>query len=721
MKKYCLFFLFFSTFQTLAQHSSKDSLLKVLSTQTGKEVIATLLKIGTDLLLEQPEEALKYGSVALEKARNIQFKIGEIEARNLLGNAFLQRSQAGDIREAFKMYSQNIEILEKATLNSQEDQEKARALSGLANIYYQWGEYKEATLLNLKSLKIREKIKDEYGIARCFNTSGVIYDALGEYRKAIVEYTKALNIYEKLKKKREVAGVLDNLASSLKLQIEGSQEENPDYSQIIDYYNRSLKISEEIKDTRGVSRTLNNLGILAQSQKNYARAKKFYEKSVEKALLAQEKQGLASTYNNLARLHQEQNLLDEALLFYEKALEIADETESKYELYVTLKERSKVFALKGLMTDAYTDLQASNVLKQQLDEAENLRNINTLTSRYEIEKFQKENERLQYEATIQSQNNKIFWGFGAFFLLIAILTALFYFRQNQLNDAKNQQLQKMNQQLTDRNREVLEQKIVIEEKTKQLQDNINYALTIQQTMLPTQIFLEEIFGEIFVFYQPKAILSGDFYWTAHQQDYKILVCGDCEGHGVSGAMMTMMTMALLNEIVLAHHICRPAKILSILNEKIRIYKSDRYGNDGIDLGVILISEKNTKEILFSGAKLDLWLQQNGSLSSIKSARYAVGIQDMAEADFRDEIIKIEEACILYLFSDGITDQFGGENQKKLSTKGIEKLLSDLIGLSFEEQNRKLMEGLANWQGQNEQTDDMTLIALHLASKNKTSA
>ncbi len=721
MKKYFLFLLLFLSFQVLGQHSPKDSLLKVLSTQTGKEAIATLLKIGTDLLLEQPEEALKYGSVALEKARSIQFKMGEIEARNLLGNAFLQRSQAGDIREAFKVYTQNIEILENASLNPQEEQEKARTLSGLANIYYQWGEYKEATLLNLKSLKIREKIKDEYGIARCFNTSGVIYDALGEYRKAIVEYTKALNIYEKLKKKREVAGVLDNLASSLKLQIEGTEEENPDYSQIIDYYNRSLKISEEIHDTRGVSRTLNNLGILAQSQKNYARAKKFYEKSIEMALLAQEKQGLASTYNNLARLHQEQNLLDDALFFYEKALEIADETESKYELYVTLKERSKVFASKGLLADAYSDLQASNLLKQQLDETENLRNINTLTSRYEIEKFQKENERLQYEATIQSQNNQIFWGFGAFFLVIALITALFYFRQNQLNDTKNKQLQKINKLLADKNKEVLEQKEVIEEKTKQLQDSINYAQTIQQTMLPTQTFLENVFGEIFVFYQPKATLSGDFYWAAHQQDYKILVCGDCEGHSISGAMMTMMAMALLNEIVLAHQVWRPAKILSIMNEKIRKYKSDKYGNDGIDLGIILISEKNTKEILFSGAKMDLWLRQNGSLSSVKAARYAVGIQEMTATDFRDEIVKIEEESILYLFSDGITDQFGGENQKKLSTKGIEKMLAQLEGHLFEVQNEKLVKELSRWQGQNEQTDDMTLIALHLTSKNKASA
>lgn len=720
MKKYFFLILFCSLNEVFCQQSSTDSLLQLINRQTGKEAISTTLKLGNELLSEKPEEAIKYASIALEKARSIQFRIGEIEALNLLANAYLQRLQTGDIKEAFKLYTQNLETLENKNLNANEELEKARTFSGLANIHYQWGEYKEAILLNINSLKIREKLKDEFGMARCFNTAGVIYDALGEYQKAILEYTKGLNIYEKLKKKREIAGVLDNLASSLKLQIESSGEENPDYSQIIDYYNRSLKISEEINDTRGVSRTLNNLGILAQSQKNYSKAQKFYEKSVETALNAQEKQGLASTYNNLARLHLEKNLLDEALFFYEKALEVADETQSKYELYVTLKERSKVFAAKGLFDDAYSDLQASNMLKQQLDEVENLRTINNLVGRYEIEKFQKENEKLKYEATIQSQNNKIFWGFGAFFLAIILLTALFYFRQNQLNDKKNQQLEQINKRLAEKNTAVSEQREIIEEKNKQIQDSINYAQTIQQTMLPTHALLKEIFGEIFVFYQPKATLSGDFYWAAHQQDYKILVCGDCEGHGVSGAMMTMMTMALLNEIILAHQVWRPAKILSIMNEKIRKYKSDRYGNDGVDLAIILISEKNKKEVLFSGAKMDLWLWQRDVLSQVKSVRYAVGIQDIADTDFRDEIIKVEEDSILYLFSDGIVDQFGGENQKRLSSKGVEKILLYLNQFPFELQKEKLINELHHWKGQNEQTDDIVFIALPLASKNKAS-
>lgn len=713
MKKYIVWILFCLLTKVFAQQDSKDSLLQVLSKQKNKEAIEAMLEVGNQLLLQNPETAIQYASTALEQARSIQCRFGEIVARNLLGNAYLQRLQAGDIKEAFKLYTQNLEILEKKSQNKQEELEKARTLSGLANIYYQWGEYKEAALLNINSLKIREKLNDSFGMARCYNTSGLIYDALEEYPKAIVEYTKALNIYEKLKKKKEVAGVLDNLASSLKLQIQSNQEENPDYSQIIDYYNRSLKISEEIGDTRGISRTLNNLGILAQNQKDYTKARKFYEKSIEIALQAQEKQGLASTYNNLARLHQEQNLLDEALEFYEKALQIADETESKYELFVTLKERSQVFAQKGLFTDAYSDLQAANILKSQLDEAENLRTISSLTSRYEIERFQKENERLRYEATIQSQNNKIFWGFGAFFLFIVLLTALFYYRQNQLSSQKNQQLQRINQELSEKNKQIALQKNEIEDKSKQLQDSINYAQTIQATMLPTLSFLKETFGEIFVYYQPKAILSGDFYWAAQQQDYKLLVCGDCEGHGVSGAMMTMLTMTLLNEIVLTHQVWQPAQILTSLNEKIRTYKSDRLGNDGVDIGILLVSPK---EILFSGAKIDAWVYRSGVLQFAKSARYAVGLKETSQTDFVDEVIGVEQDCTIYLCSDGLYDQFGGEHQKRLSSKGVEKILATLAQTPFEQQEEQFSKAIQAWQGNNEPTDDITLIAFHHKGK-----
>ncbi|MCS6794987.1 MAG: tetratricopeptide repeat protein [Raineya sp.] len=432
MQKYLFFvFLFFCEITEAQNISRIDSLQSALVKSNPKEQVSLFLQLNDEYLGFDTEKAIKYAQEALQKAQSLQDKVLIALAHNHLANAYLQRSGSKDIQEAYKNYTQALNLVEKD--NSPEaEKTKAKILSGLANVYFQWGEYKEASVLNLQSLKIREKYQDEYGKARCYNTAGIIYDALGDYKQAVVEYTKALNIYEKLKKKRETAGVLDNLASSLKLQLQTSETASPDYSQIIDYYNRSLKISEELEDHLAISRTLNNLGILAQSQKDYEKAQKYYEKSLESAVLSKEKQGLANTYANLGRLFGEKSRYDEALRFYEKALQIADEAQAKHELFRIFKERSKIYAQKGDFQNAYSDLLAANILEKQLNDLENLRIINNLTSRYEVERYQKELDKLRYEATIKEQENQIFWGFAIFLIFLATISAFFYYRQAQL-------------------------------------------------------------------------------------------------------------------------------------------------------------------------------------------------------------------------------------------------------------------------------------------------
>ncbi|PKQ70421.1 tetratricopeptide repeat protein [Raineya orbicola] len=428
----------FIVFSLEAQNLSKiDSLQNILPNATPPNQVQILLQLNDELLGFDTEKSIKYAQEALLKAQNIQDKVLLASAHTSLANAYLQRSENKDIQEAYKNYTQALNLLEKNS-SSEAEKAKAKVLSGLANVYFQWGEYKEASLLNLESLKLREKYQDDYGKARCYNTAGIIYDALGDYKQAVVEYTKALNIYEKLKKMREIAGVLDNLASSLKLQLQTSENASPDFSQIIDYYNRSLKISEDLQDHLAISRTLNNLGILAQSQKDYEKAQKYYEKSLESAVLCKEKQGLANTYANLARLYGEKEQWNDALRFYEKALEIADEAQAKQELFLIFRERSKIYAQKGDFQNAYTDLLASNVLEKQLNDLENLRVINNLTSKYEVEKYKKEIEKLRYEAIISEQENQIFWGFAGFIIFLAAVSAFFYYRQSQLKEKLNQ-------------------------------------------------------------------------------------------------------------------------------------------------------------------------------------------------------------------------------------------------------------------------------------------
>ncbi|MDX1904753.1 MAG: tetratricopeptide repeat protein [Thermonemataceae bacterium] len=425
--------LFFISFLSFGQKNRIDSLQRALKINSGEKEIRTLVALSEEWLSYEQENSFKYAFIALQKAQTLNFKEGELAAKNMLGNAYLLRAEIGDIKEAYKAYQYVLDATEKSKKEN-EERERAKAMSGLANIHYQWGEYKEATSMNLASLKIREKYKDIQGEARCYNTSGLIYDALNDYKSAAIAYTKSLNLYEKIQKKHEIAGVLNNLAASLKLDIETSQQGNLpiDYSQVLDYYNRSLKISEEIGDKLGISRTLNNLGVLYQSQKDTDKALKFYEKSLEVTLSTESKQGLASTYNNIAKIYRENDQWKEALGYYEKALQTADDAESKFELYNTLKERSSLYAEQNLFQEAYSDLLAANVLKNQLDEIENLSMVNSLNSRYELEKAKKETALLRYQNQIKEQEQQIWWGFAGFIFVITALVAVFWYRQSQL-------------------------------------------------------------------------------------------------------------------------------------------------------------------------------------------------------------------------------------------------------------------------------------------------
>jgi serine phosphatase RsbU (regulator of sigma subunit) len=740
--KYILFLiLYLFLYSTTSAQEKIDSLQKALQYNSGEKEIETLLALTQEWLFKDQENSFKYAFIALQKSQTIKYKAGEAGAYNSLGNAYLLRAKEGDVKEAYKAYSRTLDILTK-TITEKEEIEKAKAMSGLANVYYQWGEYKEATTLNLNSLTIREKYNDDFGKARCYTTSGLIYDALSDYKKATLEYTKALNIYEKLKKKREIAGILNNLAASLKLQIETSEETttNIDYSQITDYYNRSLKISEELNDKGGIARTLNNLGILAQSQQNYEKALMFYEKSVEVSLSAEDKQGLASTYNNIAKVYKEQNDLDKALQFYEKALEKADEAESKFELYITLKERSLVYAEKNMFSEAYSDLLASNALKNQLDEIENLRAISSLTSKYEIEKYQKENNKLLYKAEIKKQEDQILWGFIAFLFVMIGLVTVFLYRQNQLKERHNKKLERVNIELQEKNIEIKKQSLelnhqkqAIEEKNREieeksralqenfeklaeknqaLQDSIVYAKSIQQTILPTQEDLNQVFEDMIVYYRPKSMLSGDFYWITQNQDYKILVCGDCTGHGVPGAMMTMMATALLNEIILAHQVYEPIRIVNMMDEKIKKYKSDRYGADGMDLAILCVN-KHKKEIVFAGAKMGLLYYQDGMMKQIKASRYAISGLVSENKNFTQETLEYTDSMLCYMHSDGIIDQFGEETNKKFKINRLEQTLLQNIHLPLPEQKVQLGKTLTIWKGGLPQTDDMILVGVRV--------
>lgn len=430
-----LFLLFFSIKSALAQQEI-DILEKKLKNATGREEIEILLTLADEYLIQHKElkVAFSYGIKALQKAQNLKYPFEGMKAKNILGNCHLEKGEQGDIEKAFEYYKNALSTPRK---NSQEEErEEARSLNGLANVYYLWGYYKEALASTEKALSLRQKYTDERGMAQSYNTLGQIADAAGDYKNAIQYYSKALNLYEKLRRQRDIAGVLDNLASAIKVQaqIEGKT----DFMQVLQYYNRSLEISNQLKDGKGIARTFNNLGIIAANEKRYKKALEYYEEAVRYSEENENLQGLPTTFNNIAAVYYDQEDYTNALKYYEKAADIANNIGAKYDLQETFLKMSALFAKQQKFEDAYEMLRLSNVNRDKIASEDNIKRI----SSYEMTQKQSEIDLLRTEKQLEAK------AFNAYALMLAVIATfvliiiLVLYRKNTIITELNEELKK---------------------------------------------------------------------------------------------------------------------------------------------------------------------------------------------------------------------------------------------------------------------------------------
>lgn len=278
-------------------------------------------------------------------------------------------------------------------------------------------------------------------------------------------------------------------------------------------------------------------------------------------------------------------------------------------------------------------------------------------------------------------------------------------------------LLEMNNKQLQLNEILQEQKITIEQKNKDLTDSIDYAKVIQNSFLPDRNLLKRTFPESFICYQPKDILSGDFYYFQTIGNKTVVIAADCTGHGVPGALLSMLGTSLMNQIILHEKITDPKEILNILNREFRSTLSgrqideDSIAGDGMDLAICTF-DANSRSVQFSSGKRPLYIVRNKEAIRYKGSIYSIGgyHSDMKKV-FRNETIKLERNDMIYLFSDGFTDQFGGPNNKKIGTRQFARLLIELNELSLNEQANQLKQYFDNWQNGYEQVDDVLIIGI----------
>ena len=304
------------------------------------------------------------------------------------------------------------------------------------------------------------------------------------------------------------------------------------------------------------------------------------------------------------------------------------------------------------------------------------------------------------------------WWFIALCALSGLLIVRYIIFQRERLLIENQN--RLQEALDQRTKEVVEQKELLEIKNKDITDSIIYAKNIQQAMLPSENQLQQHFPDSFLLFKPRDIVSGDFYWTEQYGDYIVVACADCTGHGVPGAFMSLIGSTLLKDVAGLEAVKTSADILSYLDQQLKDVLHKRGANvsisDGMDISVMDYNVR-TQVLRVASANRPVFLIQNQQLIEIKGDRDSIGGDSTHSKEFTVHEFQISKGDSVYMFSDGITDQFGGELEKKLKKSGLRTWIEQIKDKSMKHQSVIIAQNFNQWKGQAPQTDDVILLGV----------
>jgi serine phosphatase RsbU (regulator of sigma subunit) len=268
--------------------------------------------------------------------------------------------------------------------------------------------------------------------------------------------------------------------------------------------------------------------------------------------------------------------------------------------------------------------------------------------------------------------------------------------------------------------EIEAQSDLVNQRNEEITDSLNYAMKIQSAVLPPEQYFHEILNDVFIYFKPRDIVSGDFYWIKQVNQYVILAAADCTGHGVPGAFMSMLGMSYLNEIVHRKEVTQANQVLNELRKQIRNslrqHGTPEESKDGIDMALCVLDEKN-KVLQFSGANNPMYLIRNNNgdpeLIEFKADPMPLGYYQGRFKPFKNNHIQLKFGDMIYLFSDGFMDQKGGEECKKFLSKNFKRLLMEIYEEPLKNQQMILDAAFSDWKGDNPQVDDVLVIGVRV--------
>jgi serine phosphatase RsbU (regulator of sigma subunit) len=598
--------------------------------------------------------------------------------------------------------------LKKAILIYQEtaeDKGLAVCYSNLGIVYRQAGNLSKALSSFLLSLKYGEKVNYKLLIGNNKLSIGNLYRQKQNFTLAEKYYSEALITYGEEKERLSEAMAINNLGLIY--------SEKKQHEKALEYYFRSLKIRDSAGVQRWVANSYENIACEYNAMGDQEKALSYHNKALGIQTKINNKKGIASSLINIAAVYTAKKEYSSAIENLNKALEIAHpikHLDMEKEIFHALSENYASINQYKLSLDhykRYTELKDTILSQNERNE------LAQLQTEYDTEKKDSEIKLLNKDNEVQLAELKkksiIIWSVLLGLLLVIIL-AFYIYRSYRSK-------QKAHDIITKQKHEVEKQKEIIEEKQKEITDSIHYAKRIQKALLASDSFLKKHLPEYFILHKPKDIVSGDFYWAAKTSEQNILVMtGDCTGHGVPGAFMSLLGVNFLNEIITDKKIIRPDLIFNQLRKEIvealNPEGNETEGNDGMD-GVLCNFDFNTGILNFASANNPLWIIRSKELLEYHSDKMPIGKYFDDSKNFKLQTIQLEKGDIVYTFTDGYADQFGGDKGKKFKYKSLQKLLLTISSLSMEEQRSELDRTIENWKGSLEQVDDILVIGVRI--------
>ena len=700
-----LFLFFFAVLQVTAQSPTElREMFDDPSNEDSTRAFALKRLIWDQYLFSDTDSAL----VLIEEGKSFTSSVGDTtNLVDFISSEGIALAVRGDNKASINTFRKALELAER---NSQESM-VATIYNNMGNVYSGMGDFRNAVDVYSKSLNTMHRLGDLVGQGNALNNIGSIYSSQNDEERALSYFRRSFKTFSKTDNKRGLANAATNFGSLLK--------DIDKIDSAMYYFDIALDLYKSSNYKIGEATIYQNFGSIALDGKDYENALKEYNRALDLNLKLKNSPDVSTILQLISETYLEMGDLSKAMEFAQESLDVALTTSRKK---IINKANYRLYKVSKALGD---DSKALNYYENYISvrdslESEEMKN-DIAQKRYEYEydkkSFQDSVERAEHDKIIteklkrqtteieKTQQRSIFL---VIIIALVIISAVFIFRRLRISQKQNQ--------IIERQRDKVEkQRNVLDEKNQEILDSMNYAKRLQNAILPASNHFDELFRDYFSYFAPKDVVSGDFYWLESNEHGTFIAAADCTGHGVPGALVSVVCSNALTKAVVEDRLPTPADVLDrtrtlILNH---FSKSGKGINDGMDIALIMLPAKeNHKKLIFSGAHNPFWLFRGDDIIEIKGDKQPVGYLSEMKP-FTNHEVELEKEDLVYIFSDGYADQFGGpevdRGGKKFKRKTFKNLVKEVREKPLTDQKIIIQSKLEAWQGSLEQTDDIVVL------------